>query len=93
MRKEFRASLKDARNRVAQLETQNLDAKREIDSLKASLVVSEENDCCDYSMYLAVLTALKDKHASTYDELDVLRVEVACFGRLLTVNSCIKVRL
>jgi hypothetical protein len=26
---------------------------------------------------LADLTALKDKHASTYDELDVLRVEVA----------------
>jgi hypothetical protein len=28
-------------------------------------------------MYLADLTSLKDKHASTCDELDVLRVEVA----------------
>jgi hypothetical protein len=39
MRKELRASLEDARTRVAELETQNLDAKLEIDSLKASPVV------------------------------------------------------
>jgi hypothetical protein len=36
MRKELRASLEDAMTRVAELETQNLDAKLEIDSLKAS---------------------------------------------------------
>jgi hypothetical protein len=36
MRKQLRASLEDARTRVAELETQNLDAKLEIDSLKAS---------------------------------------------------------
>jgi predicted nucleic acid-binding Zn-ribbon protein len=35
MRKELRASLEDARTSVAELETQNLDAKLEIDSLKA----------------------------------------------------------
>jgi signal transduction histidine kinase len=39
MRKELRSSLEDARTRVAELETQNLDAKLEIDSLKASLVL------------------------------------------------------
>jgi chromosome condensin MukBEF ATPase and DNA-binding subunit MukB len=39
MRKELRASLEDARTRVAELETQNLDAKLEIDSLKASPIV------------------------------------------------------
>jgi hypothetical protein len=33
MRKELRASLEDARTRVVELETQNLDAKLEIDSL------------------------------------------------------------
>jgi hypothetical protein len=32
MRKELKASLEDARTRVAELETQNLDAKLEIDS-------------------------------------------------------------
>jgi hypothetical protein len=36
MRKELRASLEDARTRVAELETQNLDAKLEIDTVKAS---------------------------------------------------------
>jgi hypothetical protein len=76
MRKELRASLEDARNYVAELETQNLDAKLQIDSLKASPVVSDEIDCCDCSVYLADITAPKDKHASTCDELDVLRVEV-----------------
>jgi hypothetical protein len=39
MRKELRASLEDARTRVAELETQNLDAKLEIDSLKACIRV------------------------------------------------------
>jgi predicted nucleic acid-binding Zn-ribbon protein len=42
MRKELRTLLEDARTRVAELETQNLDAKIEIDSLKASPVVSDE---------------------------------------------------
>jgi hypothetical protein len=77
MRKERTVSLEDARNHVAELETQNLDAKLEIDSLKVSPVVSDEIDCCDCSAYLADLTALKDKHASTCDELDMFRVEVA----------------
>jgi hypothetical protein len=40
-RRKDRASLEDARTRVAELETQNLDAKLEIDSLKASPVVSD----------------------------------------------------
>jgi hypothetical protein len=42
MRKELRDSLEDARTRVAELETQNLDAKLEIDSRKASPIVSNE---------------------------------------------------
>jgi hypothetical protein len=77
MRKELRASQEDSRNCVAELETQNLDAKLEIGSLMASPMVSDEIDYCDCSLYLADLSALKDKHASTCDELDVLRVEVA----------------
>jgi hypothetical protein len=89
MRKELRASLEDARNCVAELETQNLDAKLEIDSLKASLVVSVDVDCVDCSVYLADLTSLKDKHASTCDELDVLRVEVAELkSRPALLGSC-----
>jgi DNA repair exonuclease SbcCD ATPase subunit len=76
-RKELRASLEDARTRVAELETQNLDAKIEIDSLKASPVVSDDVECVDCSIFLADLALFKEKHASKCEELDVLRVEVA----------------
>jgi phage shock protein A len=75
MRKKIRASLEDARNRVAELKTQNLDAKLEILSLKASPVVSDEVDCVDNSIFLIDLTTLKEKHASKCEE-DELRVEV-----------------
>jgi hypothetical protein len=51
MRKELRASLEDARTRVAELETQNWDAKLKIDSLKASLVVSDEVECVDCPIF------------------------------------------
>jgi ElaB/YqjD/DUF883 family membrane-anchored ribosome-binding protein len=77
MRKKVRASLEDARTRVAQLETQNLDAKLEIDSLKASPVVSDEVECADCPIFLVDLVVFKEKHASKCEELDVLRVEVA----------------
>jgi hypothetical protein len=77
MRKELRASLEDARTRAAELETQNLDVKLEIDSLEASLVVSDEVECADCPIFLADLAMFKEKHASKCEELDLLRVEVA----------------
>jgi hypothetical protein len=40
-------------------------------------VVSDDVDCVDCFVNLADLASLKDKHASSCDELDVLRVEVA----------------
>jgi hypothetical protein len=69
--------LEDARTRVAELETQVLDSKLEIDSLKASPVVSDEIDCADCSAFLADLTDFREKYASKCEELDVLRVELA----------------
>jgi hypothetical protein len=77
VRKELRASLEDARTRVAKLETQNLDAKLEIDSLEASPVVSDDVEWADCSIFLDDLALFKEKHASKCEELDVLRVEVA----------------
>jgi hypothetical protein len=77
MRKALRASLEDARTRVAELETRNLDAKLEIDSLKASLVVSDDVECADCPIFLVDLALFKKKHASKCEELDLLRVEVA----------------
>jgi hypothetical protein len=63
LKKELRALLEDARTRVAELETQVLDGKLEIDSLKASPVVFDEVDCADCSIFLADLTTLREKHA------------------------------
>jgi hypothetical protein len=54
-----------------------LDAKLEIDSLKASPVVSDEVECADCPIFFADLALFKEKHASKCDELDVLMVEVA----------------
>jgi hypothetical protein len=76
MRKELRASLEDART-LAELETQNLDAKLKIDSLKASPVVSDEVECADCPIFLVDLALFKEKQASKFEELDMLRVEVA----------------
>jgi regulator of replication initiation timing len=77
IRKELRALLEDASSRVAELETQVLDSKLEIDSLKDSLVVSDEIDCADCSVFLADLTDLRENYASMCEELYVLRVELA----------------
>jgi hypothetical protein len=64
MRKELRASLEDARTRVAELETQVLDSKLEIDSLNASPVVSDEVDCADCSIFLADLALFSGEKPS-----------------------------
>jgi hypothetical protein len=89
VRKELRASLEDARTSVAELETQNLDAKLEIVSLKASPIVSDDVECADYSIFLADLALFKEKHASKCQELDVLRVEVAeLMSRFALLGAC-----
>jgi hypothetical protein len=86
MRKELRASLDDARTRVAELETQNLDAKLEMDSLNTS---PDDGECADCSIFLADLALFKEKHASKCEELDVLRVEVAELkSRFALLGAC-----
>jgi hypothetical protein len=77
IRKELRSLLDDARTRVAELETQVLDSKLEINSLKASPIVSDEIDCADCFVFLVDLTDIREKYASKCEELDVLRVELA----------------
>jgi hypothetical protein len=89
MRKELRASLEDARTRVAELETHNLDDKLEIDSLKASPVVSDEVECADFPIFPADLALFKEKHASKCEELDMLRVEVGeLMSRPTLLGAC-----
>jgi hypothetical protein len=76
MRKELMVLLQDARTRVAELETKNLDAKLEIDSLKASPIVSDKVECADCPISPADIALFTEKHASKCEELVVLRVEV-----------------
>jgi hypothetical protein len=74
---------------VVELETQNLDAKLEIDSLKASPVISDDVECADCSIFLAHLALFKEKHTSKCEELDVLRVEVAELkSRSASLGAC-----
>jgi hypothetical protein len=54
-----------------------LDAKLEIDSLKALPVVSDEVECADCPIFLANRAMFNEKHTSKCEELDVLSVEVA----------------
>ena len=72
-RKELRAVIEEAKDRVTELESNLLDARLEIDSLKTAPVVTEEIDCADCNVFLADLTVLKEKHALSLEELDVLR--------------------
>jgi hypothetical protein len=46
-----------------------LDAKLEIDSLKALLGVFDEVECADCPIFLADLAMFKEKHASKCEEL------------------------
>jgi hypothetical protein len=66
-----------------------LDAKLEIDSLKASPIVSDEVKCADCPTFLADLALFKEKHASKCEELNVLRVEVAALkSRSALLGAC-----
>jgi hypothetical protein len=74
---------------VAELETQNLDAKLEIDSLKASPIFFDEVECADCPIFLADLALFKEKHASKCEELDMHRVEVVELkSRLTLLGAC-----
>jgi DNA repair exonuclease SbcCD ATPase subunit len=75
-RKDLRALLEESREKKADLESKNLDARQEIESLKAAPVVSGEIDYGDCVVFLYDLILLKEKHASKLKELDVLRVEL-----------------
>jgi hypothetical protein len=82
---------------VADLETQVLDGKLELDSLEASPVVSDEVDCANCYVFLADLTALREKHASKTEELDVLglswlswNLDPLCLVHVLLALVCTK---
>jgi hypothetical protein len=61
---------------VVELDSLPDDVWAQIDSLKFALVVTNEPECIDCSIYLDFLTVLNEKYASKVEELDVLRVEL-----------------
>jgi hypothetical protein len=71
-----RSLLGEAKEKVVELESLLVDARAQIDSLKSTLVVTNEPECTDFSVYLDDLTVLNEKYASKVEELDVLRVEL-----------------
>ena len=89
-RKELRVVIEDSKDRVIELESKLLDARLKIDSLKTAPVVTDEIDCADCNVFLADLTALKEKHALLLEELDVLTIEVAELkNRPALLGACI----
>jgi hypothetical protein len=52
LRKELRALLEEPREKVADLESRNLEDKLEIESLKAAPIVSDEVECGDLQCFL-----------------------------------------
>jgi hypothetical protein len=92
LRKELRSLLEDARTIMADLEAQVLDSKLEIDSLKASSVVSDEVDCADCSVFLADLTDLRVELAELQSRPTLLGACTSCSGlheKIAELRSCI----
>jgi regulator of replication initiation timing len=75
-KREYRSLLGEAKEKVVELESLLLDARAQIDSLKYALVVTNEPQCTDCSVFLDDLIVLKEKYASNIEELGVLRVEL-----------------
>jgi hypothetical protein len=75
-KREYRSLLREAKEKVVELESLLVDARAQIDSLKSAPVVTNEPECTDCSTFLGELTVLKEKYISKVEELDVLRVEL-----------------
>jgi chromosome segregation ATPase len=75
-KREYMSLLGEAKEKVVELESLLVDARDQIDSLKAAPIVTEEPKCTDCSIFLSDLPELKENYASKVEELDVLRAEL-----------------
>jgi hypothetical protein len=75
-RLELRALLDEPREKVVELESSLVDARVLIESLKTTLVVSDEADCTDSNDFLVDLIVLNERYASRVEELDMVKVEI-----------------
>jgi flagellar biosynthesis chaperone FliJ len=75
-KREYRSLLREAKEKVVELEFLLDGARAQIDSLKSAPILTNEPECTDCSTFLGELTMLKENYASKVEELDVLRVEL-----------------
>jgi hypothetical protein len=75
MRKDIRAQLENASEKVGELESKLLELKLENDSLKLTPTISDDVDCPECDAWLNEIKLLNEKNASTLAKLDALRTE------------------
>jgi hypothetical protein len=75
MRKDLRAQLENASEKVGELESKLLELKLENDSLKLTPNIFDDVDCPECDAWLNEIKLLNEKNASTLAKLDALRTE------------------
>jgi hypothetical protein len=75
MRRDLRAQLENASEKVGELESKLLELKLENDSLKLSPTISDDVECPECDAWLNDIKLLNEKNASTLAKLDALRTE------------------
>jgi chromosome segregation ATPase len=75
MRKELRAQLENASDKVGELESKLLELKLENDSLKLAPTISDDVECLECDAWLNEIKLLNEKNASNLAKLDALRTE------------------
>jgi chromosome segregation ATPase len=75
MRRDLRAQLENACEKVGELESKLLDLKLENDSLKLTPTISDDVECFECNAWLSEIKLLNEKNASTLAKLDALRTE------------------
>jgi phage shock protein A len=75
MRRDLRAQLENASEKVGELESKLLELKLENDSLKLTPTISDDVECSECDAWLNEIKLLNEKNASTLAKLDALRTE------------------
>jgi hypothetical protein len=75
MRRDLRAQLENACDKVGELESKLLELKLENDSLKLTPTISNDVECSESNAWLNEIKLLNEKNASTLAKLDALKSE------------------
>jgi hypothetical protein len=75
VRRDLRAQLENACEKVGELESKLLELKLENDSLKLTPTICDDVECSECNAWLNEINLLNEKNTSTLAELDALRTE------------------